>query len=57
MYKFGHPEVDGGKDRVKYNGKMAKLTFDELLAKYKKIMRPSVLIGQMMLVDGEFPST
>jgi hypothetical protein len=57
MSKFGHPEVDGGKDRVKYNGKMAKLTFDELLAKYKQIMRPSVLIGQMMLVDGEFPST
>jgi hypothetical protein len=35
MSKFGHPEVDGGKDRVKYSGKMAKLSFDELLVKYQ----------------------
>jgi hypothetical protein len=36
MSKSGHPEVDGGKDRVKHNGKKLKLTFAELLAKYQK---------------------
>jgi hypothetical protein len=36
MSKSGHPEVDGGKDRVKHNGRKMKLTFDELLAKYQK---------------------
>jgi hypothetical protein len=30
------PEVNGGKDHVKHNGKRTKLTFDELLAKYRK---------------------
>jgi hypothetical protein len=36
MFKYGHPEVDGGVDRVKHNGKRPKITFDELLAKYQK---------------------
>jgi hypothetical protein len=36
MFKSGHPEVDGGKEHVKYNGGKLKLTFDELLAKYQK---------------------
>jgi hypothetical protein len=49
MSKSGHLEVDGGKDRVKHNGKKPKLTFAELLAKYKKIMGPNVLISQMLL--------
>jgi hypothetical protein len=35
MFKSGHPEVYGGKDRAKHNGKRL-LTFDELLAKYQK---------------------
>jgi hypothetical protein len=36
MSKLGYPEVDGGKDSVKHNGRNPKLTFDEQLAKYQK---------------------
>jgi hypothetical protein len=36
MFRSRHPEVDGGKDRAKHNGKRPKLTFHELLAKYQK---------------------
>jgi hypothetical protein len=36
MSKSEHPVANGGKDRVKHNGKKPKLTFDELLAKYQK---------------------
>jgi hypothetical protein len=36
MSKSRHPEVDGGKDRVKHNGRKSKLTFAKLLAKYQK---------------------
>jgi hypothetical protein len=36
MSKSEHPVANGGKDHGKHNGKRPKLTFDKLLAKYKK---------------------
>ena len=34
--------ADGGKDHDKHQSKMPKLSFDELLAKYKKISKANV---------------